>query len=56
MPLPEERERFSYEDYQTWPDDGRWEILDGKAYNMTPAPTMRHQRIVGNLTNRDRTF
>jgi Uma2 family endonuclease len=49
MPLPEEHDRFSYEDYQTWPYDERWEILDGKAYNMTPAPTTRHQRIVGNI-------
>jgi Uma2 family endonuclease len=49
MPLPEMHDRFSYQDYQTWPDDERWELLDGKAYNMTPAPTMRHQRIVGNI-------
>ena len=49
VPLRREQERFSYQDYQTWPEDERWEILDGKAYNMTPAPTMKHQRIVGNL-------
>jgi Uma2 family endonuclease len=49
MPLPEEHHRFSYEDYQTWPADERWELLDGKAYNKTPAPTTRHQRIVGNI-------
>lgn len=49
MPLPREQERFSYQDYQTWPEDERWEILDGKAYSMTPVPTMRHQRTVGNL-------
>ena len=49
MPLPKEQERFSYQDYQTWPEDERWEILDGKAYNMTPAPSFKHQRIVGNI-------
>lgn len=56
MPLPEEHHRFTYEDYQTWPDDERWEILDGKAYNMTPAPTTRHQRIVGNIYHLLRTM
>jgi len=49
MPLPRERQRFSYRDYLTWPEDERWEILDGKAYNMTPAPSFKHQRIVGNI-------
>ncbi len=49
MPLPKEQVRFSYQDYKTWPEDERWEILDGRAYNMTPAPTFKHQRIVGNI-------
>jgi len=49
VPLTREQERFSYQDYQTWPEGERWEILDGKAYNMTPAPSFRHQRIVGNI-------
>ena len=37
--------RFTYQDYLRWPDEERWEIIDGRAYNMTPAPTIRHQRI-----------
>ena len=37
--------RFTYQDYLLWSDDERWEIIDGRAYNMTPAPTTRHQRI-----------
>ena len=37
--------QFTYADYLTWPDDERWEIIDGEAYAMTPAPTTRHQRI-----------
>ncbi len=32
MLLPEGRHRFSYEDYQAWPDDKWWEILDGRVY------------------------
>jgi Uma2 family endonuclease len=37
--------KYSYADYLTWPDDERWEIIDGVPYNMSPAPTINHQRI-----------
>jgi Uma2 family endonuclease len=40
---------FTYADYLTWPADERWEIIGGEAYAMTPAPTLRHQKIAGNL-------
>jgi len=51
MPLAQETEtRFTYADYITWPDDERWELIDGQAYNMTPAPTTRHQNIVYNVS------
>jgi Uma2 family endonuclease len=50
MSLPKPvNEKFSYSDYVTWPDDERWEIIDGVAYNMTPAPVVKHQRIVSKL-------
>ena len=29
----------SYADYLTWQDEGRWELVDGGVYDMTPAPT-----------------
>ncbi len=41
--------RHSWSDYQQWPDEERWELIDGVAYNMTPAPTTKHQSMVGNL-------
>src|SRR5690242_62611 len=41
--------KYTYEDYKGWPDEERWEIIDGEAYNMTPAPTVKHQRIAMNL-------
>ncbi|MCK4468092.1 MAG: Uma2 family endonuclease [Desulfobacterales bacterium] len=41
---------FTYADYLTWPDDERWELINGEAYNMTPAPTTRHQNIVYNVS------
>lgn len=43
-------ERFTYADYLTWPDDERWEIIDGVAYAMSPAPGVAHQRISRALT------
>ena len=42
-------ERFTYGDYLTWDDDQRWELIDGVPYNMSPAPTVRHQLILGEL-------
>jgi len=39
---------FSYADYRLW-DTGRWEILDGQVYDMTPAPSRQHQKISGDL-------
>lgn len=41
--------KFTYADYQTWPDEERWEIIDGEAYAMTPAPSVKHQRIATRL-------
>ncbi len=49
MPIPKEKERYTYKDYCGWPDEERWEIIDGVAYDMTPAPIIRHQDIAGNL-------
>ncbi|WP_457755723.1 Uma2 family endonuclease [Thermodesulfatator indicus] len=48
-PASQKEEGFTYQDYLSWPDDERWEIIDGQAYNMSPAPSIKHQNIVGNL-------
>jgi Uma2 family endonuclease len=37
---------YTYADYRTWPDDERWELIDGVAWNMSPAPSSRHQAIL----------
>ena len=44
-------EGFSWDDYRSWRDGKRWEIISGEAYDMTPAPTTRHQKIVSRLTH-----
>jgi Uma2 family endonuclease len=45
-PLAEKKdELFTYGDYLKWDDDERWELIDGVAYNMTPAPSRFHQQV-----------
>lgn len=48
MPLPNQGREYSYADYLTWPDDERWEIIDGTPY-MQAAPSPEHQLIAGEL-------
>lgn len=44
--LPENnKENNTYEDYLKYPEGERIEIIDGKIYNMSPAPSRQHQRI-----------
>ena len=51
MPIPKEtqKDHFNYAQYRNWPVEERWELIDGKAYNMSPAPGMTHQDISGAL-------
>jgi len=37
--------RFTYADYLRWPEDERWELIDGEAWNVSPAPTLAHQAV-----------
>lgn len=46
---PPVRERHTYADYLAWPDDARYELIDGVAYLMAPAPTLDHQDVVGEI-------
>ena len=41
--------RHTYQDYLAWPDEERWELIEGVAYDMSPAPSVKHQRIVWNI-------
>ncbi len=40
---------YTYADYCKWDDDKRWELIDGVAYAMSPAPSTMHQSILGAL-------
>jgi Uma2 family endonuclease len=39
----------TYGDYLGWPEDLRYELIDGEAYLMAPAPDLEHQDIAGEL-------
>ncbi|MCX7672199.1 MAG: Uma2 family endonuclease [Thiobacillaceae bacterium] len=45
LPLRKPPERFTYADYAAWPDEQRYELIDGVAYAMT-APGRRHQALL----------
>ncbi|HYD47367.1 MAG TPA: Uma2 family endonuclease [Terriglobales bacterium] len=38
-----------YGDYLAWPEDRRYELVDGVAYLMAPAPDLIHQRVAGEI-------
>ena len=42
-------EYHTFGDYLTWPEDVRYELIDGEAYMMAPAPTVSHQDIAGEV-------
>lgn len=46
---PVETTSFTYGDYCHWPDEERWELIDGEAFAIAPAPTRIHQEFVVEL-------
>ena len=40
---------YTYADYLTWPDDTRYELIDGEAFRMAPTPLIEHQEIAGEV-------
>jgi len=47
MGLPQrDIEHHTYADYCSWPDDVRYELIDGVAYAMGPAPLRVHQKVL----------
>lgn len=40
-------EHYTFKDYELW--DGNWELVNGMPYAMSPAPSISHQVIAGNI-------
>src|SRR5450432_1523196 len=41
------RPYYTYDDYCQW--EGRWELIEGMPYAMSPLPVPEHQRVCGNI-------
>ena len=48
QPLLKPNSVFTYTDYSRWPNDERWELINGEAYAMA-GPSRIHQTVVGEL-------
>lgn len=47
--LPKPGHRYCYADYRSWPEELRGELIGGVFYDMSPAPSVPHQRAVGGI-------
>lgn len=45
--LEKTEKQWTYSDYLKWDDGKRYELIDGEAYLMSPAPSTKHQRAAG---------
>jgi len=41
--------RHTYGEYLTWGEAQRYQLIDGEAYLMAPAPSVRHQVVAGEI-------
>ncbi|AGK95464.1 Uma2 family endonuclease [Clostridium pasteurianum] len=48
MPLPQEHKKYNYSDYLNYPENERWELIEGVPY-MQAAPSWQHQAITFEL-------
>ena len=48
-PAVDRADHFTYGQYKTWPDEERWELIEGQAWSMSPAPLRGHQGIQAKL-------
>ena len=56
LPAKRLERKYTYGDYLTWNDEERWEIINAVVYNMSPAPSWRHQDISVILLNKFYNF
>ena len=48
-PAVKRDQHYTYADYRSWPEDERWELIDGVAWNMCAAPASHHQSLLQEL-------
>lgn len=50
MAIPNDSEKYTYADYLNWEEGKRLELIDGEVFNMSPAPSRRHQQVLRELS------
>jgi len=45
MAIPQEKSHLTYAEYLALDEGIRYEVIDGQIYNMSPAPTPKHQAV-----------
>ncbi|MCI5224505.1 MAG: Uma2 family endonuclease [Candidatus Electrothrix sp. AR4] len=45
FPQPIHEAEYTYADYLSWDDQGRWELISGEVFDMSPAPSRIHQEV-----------
>jgi Uma2 family endonuclease len=50
MTLPQENQSLTYEEYLKLDEEVQYEVIDGRVYNMSPSPNVKHQSIATELT------
>jgi Uma2 family endonuclease len=55
MPLQQENRTYTYEDWLSWDEDVRAELVDGNLYMMAP-PSRRHQAVIMEISRQLANF
>lgn len=50
-----DQHHYTYGDYRNWPEDVRYELVDGAAFMMAPAPSVDHQTLAFEVGHQIRT-
>lgn len=48
-PVRKTDHRYTYHEYASWPEEERWELIEGVAWSMCAAPSPSHQRVLADL-------
>jgi Uma2 family endonuclease len=56
IPQTNVTKKYTYKDYIQWSSSERWEIINGIPYNMSPAPSRKHQKVSGELYSAIHTY
>ncbi|MFA6504969.1 MAG: Uma2 family endonuclease [Treponemataceae bacterium] len=49
-------EKFTLEQWRSWPENERWELIGGTAFSMSPAPRVPHQDFAGSFYRKIGSF